>query len=425
MKSARLWIFVAAVIIRLLLLPAPGFPTDIATFAAWMHALPETGLRGIYADTSNLRYPAVDYAPGYLYVLWLTGGIEHLLFGAQPSEFIDRVFVKLPACIADFALGFAVTAVAERFFGAKAATRVLAVLLLSPVLWLVSAYWGQVDVVAAVFFVLALRAAIDERFILMWLGVAAAILLKPQPVAALPLLAVYQLTRSRKPLALIAGPLAAIALAYLCAAPAAPVRNPVAVLHWLFERYTFGVAKYPNGSSGAFNLYTIIGNAYQPDTLKFGPLALHTLGSVAAVVAIASVAAVFAMGLRRISQRPQDPRESAIALIYGAALAVLALFLFMTRMHERYEMGAIVLLPLIALTGANRSKAAWVLGFDFVANCCAILAGFYGGHHHPQIVIVVHALSLLNVAAFLVLFAEYMRWCDRGNTTREIGGAHV
>jgi Gpi18-like mannosyltransferase len=417
----RVCIIVAAIVIRLLLLPGKGFPDDLHCFAAWMHALVDLGPRGLYLDTSNTRFPSVDYPPAYLYVLWVLGEIERAIFGAAPPEMVDRIIEKLPATIADFFLAWNVAAIAERFAGRRAATQTLAVLLLSPVLWFISAYWGQVDVIAALGLVLAIRAALNEQYLAMWALAAITVLIKPQPVVALPMLWIFQAIRSRKKLQLITGPLLCLAVADLLALPAAPSARPDQTLAWLLQRYTIGISKYPNDSSGAFNLYTIFGNAFSPDAITVHGFSLHSMGVALAVAFVAASIAFVFLRLRAITlevaSRDTWP-ASLIVLIQGITMGLLALFLFMTRMHERYEMSAIVLLPLIALFSARERIAAITLGSVFCINALFIIVGFYGGHHHPQIRYIVHGLSLLNIAAFLMIVIQ--AWQNRVNRADEI-----
>ena len=456
--STRVYIVITAMLIRLALLPGPGFPDDLHCFASWMHQLAIVGPRQLYEDNSNIHYPAVDYPPAYLYVLWCLGWIERTVFGPAPAELISRAIEKLPAVIADFVLAFTVTQLVGRYTNARYATVTLAFLLLSPVLWLVSAYWGQVDSIAALGLVLTLRAAIDKKFLLAWVLIVLTITIKPQPVVVVPLLFLYQMATGKRNYLLIAGPIAGLVAAYLIALPSAPSARPTQTLTWLVQRYSVGLDKYPNGSTGAFNLYTVVGKAFAPDSVSVLGVSLHTIGTFIAITLLVAIAFGLARRLELNSfQRINDvlfsravpvmpSREdqlASVALLQASALAIMALFLFLTRMHERYEMGAIVLLPFLAFVPSSSKRGASLeetaklirktsgtgtaqisarfgdllnrdsliaalLAVDFVVNALCILAGFYGGHHHPAILLLVHAISLANILCFLILLVSFI-----------------
>ena len=65
--------------IAYVLFPGSGFSSDIGTFTAWATTLAERGPGQFYTSTSF-----ADYPPGYLYVLWLVGGLGQLLPPAPP-----------------------------------------------------------------------------------------------------------------------------------------------------------------------------------------------------------------------------------------------------------------------------------------------------------------------------------------------------
>src|SRR3990172_4447903 len=92
--EVRLWwtLLVFAALLRTVIMPYGGFPTDIGTFKGWATALAERGPEAFYGSGF------ADYLPGYLYVLWLIGELHaHLRFSDQALLFL----IKLPAAIAD------------------------------------------------------------------------------------------------------------------------------------------------------------------------------------------------------------------------------------------------------------------------------------------------------------------------------------
>ncbi len=97
--EVRLWwaLLVFAALLRTVIMPYGGFPTDIGTFKGWATALAERGPEAFYGSGF------ADYLPGYLYVLWLIGWLnERLQFSPSTFEYV----IKLPSVIADVASAY-------------------------------------------------------------------------------------------------------------------------------------------------------------------------------------------------------------------------------------------------------------------------------------------------------------------------------
>src|SRR3989442_14150329 len=61
----------AGLVLRLVMAKLPGFSSDIAVFHFWSNQLAEHGPWNFY-DSDFF----IDYAPGYLYILWLIGKLN-------------------------------------------------------------------------------------------------------------------------------------------------------------------------------------------------------------------------------------------------------------------------------------------------------------------------------------------------------------
>src|SRR3954447_17536940 len=135
--------FTAAFLIRVLIAPYVGFYGDLRLFRMWATRLDEVGPHRFYVQGQF-----ADYPPGYLYVLWLLGKLS-----ATPGYLL----LKLPAILADlglawiagiFAVRLAPTSLKERL---PVRALVAAAVLFNPALIVLSAVWGQVDAVPALF----------------------------------------------------------------------------------------------------------------------------------------------------------------------------------------------------------------------------------------------------------------------------------
>jgi Gpi18-like mannosyltransferase len=403
-----MWLLIilgAGLLIRLLLLPSQGHVTDIGSFESWALSLNKFGVKAFYAQAGF-----VDYPPGYMLVLWCVGQI-YALFFASNDYFHLMFLIKMPAILADLGIGVLIYLIVRRQWPGAGALWAVAVFVLNPVSWFVSAYWGQADSVAAVFLVLAIYLSLKERFEFAWAALAFAVLIKPQPLVIAPLLLAWQLRRQFSWRVLLA-PVIGAAVAWIGSIPFAPTFDPVGVLTWLYERYQTGVSVYQVNSANAFNLYSIVRDMWQADTEivrvclppAFGGSCIPGLGFPQYDWGIA----IFVFLLAALTWRqwrttgPADaPDEREYRFIFACFIALLGYFMLTTRVHERYMFSALAVAPLLWNRGALPKVAFSLLSVSFIFNLTYALQYLY----HPSADLnpfEVHGLSLLNV---LVLFA--------------------
>ena len=191
--------FAVGLIVRVALAPHLGFYGDLQLFQRWTTTLSQVGTHKFYAGAGF-----ADYPPGYLYVLWLTGKIS-----ATPSYLL----LKLPAIAADLGLAWIVGTLAERLapdsLRERLPVRALVAggaVLFNPAMIALSAVWGQVDVVPAMFVLWALLLLYTgppslKREIAALLIFAVAIAMKPQEGFVLPVMlyALYRRYLHRRP----------------------------------------------------------------------------------------------------------------------------------------------------------------------------------------------------------------------------------
>jgi len=175
---------------------------------------------------------------------------------------------------------------------------------------------------------------------------AAGILMKPQGIIFLSVL-FFELWRKRN-LRLIGQSAAA------AAATAAVIILPFA-LHfgplWIFRLFRNTLGEYPYASLNAFNFYSLLGANYVNDASGFLVFSYHTWG----MIAITGVTLL----TWYLYQKKQSP-------LFGPAAALLLMagvFMFSSRMHERY------LFPVVALAVLAfiywQDKRLWLLAGGF------------------------------------------------------------
>ncbi len=338
--EVRLWwaLLVFAALLRTVIMPYGGFPTDIGTFKGWATALAERGPEAFYGSGF------ADYLPGYLYVLWLIGELHaHLRFNDQALLFL----IKLPAAIADLLGAALLRRVAGMFASSRVALLLAALYLFHPALVFTGSYWGQSDSVGALLALVTL-ALFLRGHPLAWSAGAVAFLVKPQTGPLLAVLGVALLRRvllppdrpagfrPRPDLILAAALTAGVTLTVLNA----PFHVGPGGLGTLLRN---AVGVYPYGSVVAFNLWGAVQGFWHSDADRLIGLPVYLWGAIASALGVAAV-------LGAVWRRPTD-RTVTLA----AAAVLVATFLLPTRIHERYLLPA---LPFLAL-GPAVDRRMW------------------------------------------------------------------
>jgi len=390
--------------VRLIFMPGEGHSTDVGTFESWTLSLIKYGIHDFY-DKAGF----VDYPPGYLYVLAAFGWIYNFFSHTNLPFDALKFAIKAPAVLADLGLAYLSFLLVRRTWSTNAGLWALALVVFNPAVWFVSAYWGQGDSVTALFVVWSVYFMVTKRFELAWFMFAFAVLIKPQPIVVVPALLVWQL-RSGAPLWRLAFiPLIGFAVAYGGSVPFAPNTHPVSVLTWLYERYHTGTALYPYNSCNAFNLYSTRLDFWQRDD-KLIPDLPYFQGWPQWAWGVTIVSAfVFAVSVRLwrtlASDSTQSERESSF---YTALfLSLLGLFMFATRMHERYLFSALAFGPLIFNVSPLNRVVYFILSGTFLVNLFYALQYLYAPSPDlaPQIV---HPLSILNVTCLFLVAGAYL-----------------
>ncbi len=327
---------------RLVFVAAPGFPSDVGTFMAWAERLAEIG-PGRFYEPGYFS----DYPPGFLYVLWALGA----LFDGDALRFA----VKALSIPFDAAIAITAAIVAWRAGGPRAALTAAALWLFAPGIIFAGSYWGQVDAVGTLPFMLALIAAGRGRWLTAGGLAAVAAMIKPQFGLGLILViaaaAILFIREGRvRPVAR-----AGIAALVVVLALAAPFRAGPAELITLVRSAS---ETYPYTSLYAFNPWSIFFDFWKPD---------EGLVVVGGVLLAAGVLA---------SAVPLWWRRDTAALLACGVCAVFAFYFLPTRAHERYLFPAFaLLLPFVALRPRLLAPYA-VLAIGFFATLYLVFARY-------------------------------------------------
>ena len=362
-------------IIAYVLLPGSGFGVDRASFIGWANDLAAHGPGGFYARASF-----IDYTPGYLYVLWLLGVVGSWLGGLGD-------LIKLPAILADVALGYLVHQLVVELGGSRRAALLGALLfVVNPVTWFDSAVWAQVDSVGVVFLLLGLRELWRDHPERAAILATIAAVIKPQLGILIPILIAVLVKRyaidplrdrpatvRRGPLRLVTSGLVALATAAILCAPFG-----LSVVDLLVQ-----VGKtaggYPYITVNAYNPWALVelaGNGLAKSGTWLPDMATSTaqgtpvtfLGIPAVVIGTALLLSM--IGLVGVVVARRDDRRT---ILVGLTILAIAFFVLPTRVHERYLFPFFALGAILAATSFRWRLAYFALALANFANLYAVL----------------------------------------------------
>jgi Gpi18-like mannosyltransferase len=128
----------------------------------------------------------------------------------------------------------------------------------------------------------------------------------------------------------------ALVCGYLLAIPFYTDRRPTAVYSRMIGWYQIGSSLYPYTSANAFNVFALAGDFFAPDSLPVLFVPLKYWADAVFIVIAGAIAWRYT--------RLRDDR----AFLEACFLVMLAFFLVLTEMHERYLMYALSFAPALA-----------------------------------------------------------------------------
>jgi len=333
--SRRSWVALGVVALvglalRLLYIGDPGYADDLGDFATLTANIERVGLGRAYDGV-------MSFGPVVAYTWWLLTLVNPTAFHAavNSSDPAVTVLLKVPPVLADFGLAALVLyALRARPTWAVVAA---AIVLLHPVTWFVSAWWGQYESVYVLFALLAFVLAVRDHPLLGAIALTAAVLAKPQALPfVLPFAAWYLARYDRR--TLLRSGLSAVVTAIVLWLPFLPWDGPGRYLTELAYYYN---VRFDVLSLRAWNMWWIVEHnilhiRFQDDrAVALGPLTYRMIGF--AITGLLSGLVAY-----RIWRRPTPAVFAA-----GLAASVLIAFAFLTSMHDRYAYAAVIFLALL------------------------------------------------------------------------------
>ncbi|MGC1676590.1 MAG: phospholipid carrier-dependent glycosyltransferase [Candidatus Binataceae bacterium] len=339
----------ALAVIKTAMLPFfPGFGPDVGSYQAWALQISSLGPAHTYQQGYFLDYP-----PGYLYALWVAGLIAGLMHATGDTL---RVIVESPAIVADFFLAFTIFAFVRRTSRPAIAYAAMLMVALNPALLFDTVVWGQSDSVLTFTMWLSIIAILGEQYEVGWAMAAISVLVKPQGLMLLPVLAWWTMLETPVRRWIRVG-VVGFAVFVIGIAPF-QIGHP---WNWILNLYTSTAAYYHETSVNAFNLIALLGGLRQQDSGTVLGISWFGLG----MSLLAPLYGFVAWILWR--------KRSTQTMIYAAFITVFGFFMVAPRMHERYLYPALVFSIPLALESTEMLAVFVILSLTTLFNLAYVL----------------------------------------------------
>jgi len=333
--------------------------SDVVHYKYWAKQIATYGVAGAYSGTypeSAAIYPPVTMygyrAAGFIYK-WVFD-FQFLMEPALESQALS-VLVKLVAVVPHVLGSLAIYWLLMRRFGQQAALYATAAFALNPAAIFDAAYWGQPDVVHAIFLVIAIYWFEEDRPLIGYVFIGLAAATKPQAWALLPFLAYVSLRRFGLVQSLIGAGVALVAVLIVCI--------PFIVYGTFFEIFKLPgliAETMPVVSANAHNIWWLITRGKPDFVFDAEPLLDPvTYRQVAAVLSLV----VIGYGLWRTDPFARNGELSAMA-----AFMAFGWFMVTTRAHENHAFFALPLLVMATPTSRFYWMMFWLLSLTLFLN---------------------------------------------------------
>lgn len=354
---------------------------DTYWYRDWAIGL-QDGLFDIYSRAEEI---SLDYPPLYLFCLYLTGA-AYRVFGLDCSDVMQMFLLKFWPILFDGLCIIFTYKICEKYGNWTALFAAFCVAS-NPSQFFGTAYWGQTDQLMMLLLLVTFYLA-EKHPVLSCVAFAVAGLTKYQSLFFTPVLLLYIFRRFgiRDLLYGIlsaAGTVAAVFLPFMFGA-----RNPFL----FFEVYLGGAGTYKYCTFNAYNIFAALGlNTVSDGESAIGTLTYAQINIAVVLLIVAATALLFLLGRR-------------VNIYVGALFIMTAIFMFVTRMHERY---LIVVLPfaLMAFVTTKNRHFLWqyaALTLTTLVNQAAVLLRVNNNDIFfvPYIDYIIVAVSLINLLIF-------------------------
>ena len=325
-----------------------GYSSDMSCFVGWSDAVFKSGFSNFYGSVSFSDYP-----PGYMYILYLLGGLRNL-FSMDYNSFGYNLLLKLPSMLADILCGVVAYRFAMKKQNQGLGLLAAALFIFNPMVLLNSTWWGQVDSVFTLLILLSLIELYEKKHIYSAVLYALALLVKPQAVIVFPVFLFYivQLIRSEKGKGALDALWAALAGAAVFFCGVFPFfHNPLDV----FGLYLKTLSSYEYATLNTPNLFGLFGGNGQN---LYGSFLFMDYNRWSYVFILAFCVMSAVLFFRNYKKEK---------LFSVSAFLICGMYVLSAKMHERYVFPALAFLLFYYVATEKRMSLVFYGLFSFVA----------------------------------------------------------
>lgn len=383
-------------IIRLFLSFLPAFESDQNAFRFWTERLVTIGPANFYSYQVFTNNPL-----GILYFFWLIGVLKTLFLPFLPFTSSIDPLLKLVANFSDLMIGFLIYKIIKLKINEKLANLAAILYIFNLGLIFNSAIWGQYDSLAILFLVLSVYFCIIKKSsIACATFFSLACITKPQSLQLTPFLILY-FVKNFKPLEWLYSILSFIVTALLLFFPFFP-QNPFFGIYYVV---TGSANLFSCTTCNALNLWGIVMN-WQNDMTLFFNIPLLYWGFILLFIALTII-----FGLKKTVGN---------TLYLTISVSMLAFFMLLTRMHERYLSYSFPFLLLSAILLRSKILLAFYWFFSFI-----YLLNLYIPYAYYDNLVKITNLpvndlynnfrffSVLSFIGFVLLFIYYLKYAKQ------------
>jgi hypothetical protein len=355
-------VLAAALVLRALIAwvwwPQSGFFLDLDLFVGWARVLNTNGWGQFYRPDPGYF---IAYPPAYLPVVSAIGWIDQAWVAATGGGQILLGLLKLPPMLADIGTAGLLAAITSRILGPRAMVPAAALFAFNPAVIFDSAVYGQNDSVGTLLVVASIYALIRDRTELAAALAVLAALLKFQFGFLIPIVLVVGLRRhlgtGGSPVRVLTSLAAAVGTLLIVILPfGVALHDAARPARSLWHLFTAASETFPGVTQNAFNLWMnpafeiLRANAAgvtEGRVVEDGALLL-SIGPVGVTWQL--LGGLLFFGAVVLALRLVGRRDDAVAIMIAAFIVATALYMFPTRIHERYLVPALgVGAPLVLL----------------------------------------------------------------------------
>lgn len=398
-------LFALGIVIRLLLIPVPGFKADIAFWKGWGLAASDNGILWL-AKNTNYNYP-----PGFAYILYAINKIYALFKNPYDIQtyWLDTnalylFLVKAITIASDIGIVLLILVIAKKL-KSKLGPFFALLYFLNPVAIFDGVIWGQVDQFGVFLFLASLYLLLQKR--LGWASIifTLSFLMKFQNLIFIPLFFLF-IYKEYSFEGLMKCLQYSLAVFLFVSFPFWFHRETEALIHL----FTVNTDWFPWYSLNAFNLWWIVsglnGMNISDKTLFVGILNAKQAGFMlfSFAYAIATLGVFFS-------------KKDALwkRFMIGCTLVIFTFFHLLTQSHERYLYHLLVLLPIVIVLEKPAHIKRGLIFFLLIS--AGIFLNMYlsiGMNYPDQVIwifnkIIVSRLSLIISLYQIGLFIYFIR----------------